>query len=350
MIWDNEKIGNLLKPVTWPYEKAVKVRNKKYDTKEDAVHQLNAKVISVGNITVGGTGKSPLVIWLAEQLQKMGKKVVILSRGYKRKIKVPVIVSDGEQIFISPQNAGDEPAMMARRLWGVPIVVGSDRVWIGQWAEGLYHPDVFILDDAYQHRRLHRDLDIVVINQQNPWGNGQLIPAGPLREPKSSLSRADIILLSHVENEVKNKCLQKEIKAMTEAPILSSYHQPCCFVSVKDNCEISLDALNSKDILAFTGIGNPLAFFTMLLNLKLSLKGSETFGDHYWFKDRDIQSLVQKAKDADAQIVITTEKDAVRITDWPHDEIPLYFMRIEMEIDQPENYLIPMLQNLFEKE
>lgn len=349
MVWNNNKLGNFLQPLAWPYEKAVVVRNKKYDSRPEAVHRLKTKVISVGNITVGGTGKSPLVIWLAQQLHKMDKKVVILSRGYKRKMKTPVIVSDGEQIYISPQNAGDEPAMMARRLKGVPVVVGSDRTWIGQWAEGLYHPDVFILDDAFQHRRLYRDLDIVVINQQNPWGNGHLLPAGPLREPIASLKRADLILFSHSNNEVKNKCLQREIRKITEVPILTSHHQPCCFVAVKNNDEIALNAMPSKDIMAFTGIGNPLSFFTMLMNLKFSLKETETFSDHYWFTKGDIESLVQKARASGASAVVTTEKDAVRIVDWPFDKIPLYYMQIDLQIDSDQSVLVSKLKQLFEK-
>ncbi len=347
MILKNPIYGQLMRPLSWPYAFGVGLRNQRFDNQQNKIRHLETPVISVGNLTVGGTGKTPMVIWLAETLLKMGKKPVILSRGYKRKLKVPVIVSDGEQIYIHPKYAGDEPTMIARRLSNVPVLVGSDRGWIGNWAEGLYEPDVFLLDDGFQHRRLHRDLDIVLVNARNPWGNGRLLPAGPLREPKSSLNRADIVIITHA-NMCKNlNRIIREIRKHTRAPILESSHQAESFVHMKTNEAVPFNEFGPRSVIMFSGIVNPDCFLSMLSDADLSVKERLIFGDHHWYEMKELRDIMKKSIASKSDAIVTTEKDAARIEEWPVTTTPFYYLRINLKIEQPENTLDVKLNGLF---
>src|SRR5690242_9640252 len=247
------------------YSAAVKARAAGYQNHFLKTHRVSAPVISVGNITVGGTGKTPLVQWLAERLADRGQKVCILTRGYRREnVKQQVIVSDGEHVLSDVAHAGDEPMMLAQSLMRKSAVVcHADRVAAAAWAIEHFKSDVLLLDDGFQHRRLARDLDIVTIDATNPFGNGRLLPAGILREPIKSLSRADCIVLTRIPDEgVTN--LADRVRSLTNASIFQSrmtiqgFHWLDANKHGKDASDVR------QPVAAFCGIGNPRAFFEQL--------------------------------------------------------------------------------------
>ena len=170
-LWKNRGAARILLPLSFLYRAAVAIRNRRFDSSKNGSTQLNARVISIGNITVGGTGKTPLVMAVAETLQTAGQRVAILSRGYGRNTRYPVVVSDGTRIHGETMESGDEPLMMARRLSRVPIIVGSDRSRTGRMAVERFHPDCVVLDDGFQHRQVARDLDVITLDAIQPFGN-----------------------------------------------------------------------------------------------------------------------------------------------------------------------------------
>ncbi len=190
--FDTKWPAALLWPLSRLYGSAIGRRNRRYDTGQAAASRLPSPVISVGNLVVGGTGKTPTVVFLARWLQERGKKVCVISRGYRRKSKGLVLVADGERICSTAELSGDEPILLAQELPGAVVVVDADRVEAGRYAIQRFKPDLILLDDGFQHRRLHRDLDIVTFKGVQDLGNGWLLPAGPLREPAASLDRADL--------------------------------------------------------------------------------------------------------------------------------------------------------------
>lgn len=276
-------------------------------------HRFSCPVISVGNITVGGTGKTPTVCDIARRIEKMGKRPVILSRGYRRRSKEPyLIASDGEGTILPWQEIGDEPAMMARSLPGVPLLVGASRAQTGQVAKENFSPDVIVLDDGYQHIAVHRDLNILVIDASNPFGNRHVLPGGIMRESMANIARADAYLLTRTDQADETGKLVAELERMGK-PIFHSVHHPTHLTELGTGKEVELDALVRRKGMSFCGIGSPAAFGKTLLSLDYTLVGEERFPDHYGYQSDDIDKLKQKAEELRADYLITTEKDAIRL-------------------------------------
>jgi len=311
--------------------------------------RLPAKVISVGNITAGGTGKTPVVATLARLLVKKGCRVGILSRGYGRRGKEALVVSDGMNILEAPRKSGDEPTLLARWLDGVPVVVGKDRAKAGQMAIDSFGCDVLILDDAFQHHRLKRDLDLVIIDSTNPWGNGRLIPAGPLREPLSRLSRADAILFSRVDQGKHLPSAMTRVRRWSEAPTLMAIHRSVEWVSMSDGRKQQKNEFRGKSVLAFAGIGNPTSFRNTLKALGVDIREFVTFRDHHWYTDEDLSDIFSRVERLQTEAVVTTEKDSIRVPIQKTWKIPMYFLRIECELkengDTLESILKPVLRS-----
>lgn len=277
--------------------------------------KLGVPVISVGNLTFGGTGKTPAVQTLCRMLMEQGKKVVVLSRGHGGSARGAIIASDGEKILSNSTEAGDEPILLARTLPGVPIIVGKDRRVSGRLSIERFAPDVIVLDDGLQYWQLHRDLDIVVLDARKPFGSGFVMPMGDLREPISGLHRAGIILLSNSRfiKDAEYKALLTRIsKLAPSAKIFRCAHEAVSFRNVETGEEADLSWAQGRRILAFCGIGKPLAFLHMLEDLGALVSRSVIFPDHHRLSEHDISSIIDEAAACSAEAIVTTEKDIAR--------------------------------------
>ncbi len=275
--------------------------------------RLPAKVISIGNLTLGGTGKTPAVIALAVEAKKRGLNPCILTRGYKGRTKDPCFVGKGEKPLLNARQAGDEAFLMAEALRGIPVVKGRHRYEAGLFAlENLQSGIFFILDDGFQHWRLRRDIDVLLIDATNPFGNNRLFPEGILREPLSSIKRAHIIVITKVDMESKETVsgIKRKIRQYNpDAPVFEASHKPTGLISASGATR-GLDTLHNKEIHAFAGIANPFYFQSLLTSKGARIIKFNKFRDHYFYKQKDMDDI---RKDAGGLDIITTEKDLVKI-------------------------------------
>jgi tetraacyldisaccharide 4'-kinase len=298
----------ILPPLSVLYSAVTRTRLSLYRRGTFHSTKLDRPVISVGNITTGGTGKTPIVEWVSRTLAAAGKRVCILTRGYGRdNPDRMVIASDGKIILATPSEAGDEPFLLATNLVGVAAVISSaDRVAAGNEAIEQFATDCFVLDDGFQHLRLHRDLNIVTIDATNPWGGGHLLPYGHLREPLSGLSRADCIVITRTDQVRSLDALQTEIRQHAgDIPIFHS-RMSISRISPLHNSSAAL----VPPVAAFCAVGNPGSFFKALTN-KVVLQ--KAFPDHHRYSQSDIDSLIEAARRAGANSLVTTAKDAVKL-------------------------------------
>jgi len=342
-LWKNRRFSILLWPLSLLYQVVIQVRNRNYDSNKNKVSQFNAKVISVGNITVGGTGKTPLVMAMAEWLQAEGQSVAILSRGYGRNGKSPFVVSDGKNIQNNVSHTGDEPLMMARRLPEVPVIVGSSRSEAGKFAIEQFHPDLIILDDGFQHRKVARDLDVVTLDATCPFGNEWLLPAGPLRESISALQRADLIVLTRSDQIDDVSSIHPSIQQWTNAPILTARHKPLDWVRLETEEILPLNYLCDRFCLAFSGIGNPDSYEKTVRSTGIQQLKALRFGDHHRYSERDFARIDRAAEKFGAVAIITTEKDGARLGKERQTRLPVYALRIVLEVDRGKDTLIHLL-------
>lgn len=307
-------------------------------------HKLACTVISLGNITVGGTGKTPTAQQLASIIRDMGYRVVILNRGYRAGWKGDVgLVSDGKKTYMSVTEAGDEAYLLAKNLPGIAVVIGKNRTVTGDYAVKQLKADVVILDDGYQHWQLARDLDIVLIDTLNVFGNNFMLPRGTLREPLSNLSRAHAYLLTKVDqstNSTRDNIRAILAKYNTKAPVVESVHGPRCFVEIEDwykkglRCtKIGLETVTNKKVMAFSAIGNPSSFEQTVADVGAGSVEAVRFPDHHNYTMAEMQLIMQQAVDKGATALITTEKDAVKIpAEFIHSDrpLPVYILSIEL--------------------
>lgn len=312
----------IFSPLGKIYGAGMNLRNSLFDRGVFASRALGAKTISVGNITVGGTGKTPLVAFAAETLFQSGEKVCILTRGYGRENPTErVVVTDGEKILTDAKNAGDEPFELAEKLVGKAIIIAdANRVSAGIFAREKFGITAFVLDDAFQHRKVKRDLDIVCIDATKPFGNKKVLPSGILREPLENLKRTDAIVITraNLANEIEN--LKAEISKYSNAPIFISHNKFSNFTEINHQPTLN-SQLSTLDSLAFCALGNPNNFFEQLRRENFNLTATETFPDHHFYSQKDIEKIEKKARETGAKILITTAKDAVKLkglkTDFP---------------------------------
>ena len=329
-----------LAPLSLVFGAAVRIRSALYGNGILKTQSVSVPVISVGNLTIGGTGKTPLVEWIAGRLAERGHRICVLTRGYRRaNPSHRVLVSDGKQIVVDAEQSGDEAMMLARSLLDkAAVMCDADRVAGAQWAIKNLNADVLILDDGFQHVRIARDLDIVAVDATNPWGNGLLLPAGILREPIDSLNRAGCIIVTRTVDAVDER-LQEQIKQATDAP---TFHSTRVIrrITTLDSPQIDSDkeTLLKQPIAAFCGIGNPKAFFEQLRDEGFDLQRTEPFRDHHKYSQTDIDSLSQRAAAAGAQALITTAKDAVKLASMRFS-LPCYVVEIEMQIERADGLL-----------
>ena len=313
------------------YGKLADVRNALYERGVIDRFYLGARTISVGNITAGGTGKTPLVAYVAEVLAKRGEKVCILTRGYKRaNEKRRVLVSDGEKVLADFREAGDEPVELAQKLLGKAIVIAdADRVAAAEWAKRKFGITAFVLDDGFQHRRAKRDVDIVCIDATDPFGGGKILPAGRLREPIDNLARADAVVITRADLVEDISNLKFEISELSpDAKVFEAANE---FQRSAGN-DPKRENLKKQQALAFCGIGNPDNFFESLNRGDFSIAATRAFSDHHAYTQADIEQLEKLAHESGAGILLTTGKDAVKLSDLKF-EIPFAVVEIEVRLD-----------------
>lgn len=310
---------NALSPFGWAYAAGAGLRNALYDRGWLAAHDLGAPAISIGNITAGGTGKTPIVALVAGMLIENGERVCILTRGYGRRDPAKrVVVSDGSAILADAETGGDEPVELGRRMGGKAVIIAdADRVAAAKFARENLGVTCFVLDDGFQHRRAARDLDIVCIDATDPFGGGELLPAGRLRESPANLRRADAIIITKAEAAADLAKLEQEIRRFApEAAIfraesgISGFTELSAFLAGEN-------ASSNRDLpgpaFAFCGLGNPEHFFITLEEAEVEIAGTKAFRDHQRYTEADAERLDQAARDAGAVAFVTTAKDAVKL-------------------------------------
>ena len=334
----NRAVTIALTPLSGLYGLVVERRSAFYDRGVFRQHRVSVPVISVGNITVGGTGKTPLVEWIARTLAAEGHRPCVVTRGYGRHTKDRSVASDGIEISATLQEAGDEALMLAEALKGkAAVVCDVDRVAGSNWAIENLKSDVIILDDAFQHRRIARDLDIVTIDATNPWGNGSLLPAGTLREPLAALSRANCFVITRAAAAGQTDVLRHQLKGLNaEAPIFTSVTNLSGTRILATNANAPLDP-KAHPIAGFCAIGNPESFFALLQREGFQLKYQRPFRDHHRFNQADVAKVEVAARKAGAELLITTAKDAVKLRQLKL-EMPCYIAEIAMDIESTEEF------------
>jgi tetraacyldisaccharide 4'-kinase len=355
---------SLLFALSLIYGGAVKTREAFYNRGVLRSKKLPCLVISIGNITVGGTGKTPMTIHVAELVKSLGYKVVVISRGYKGLAeKTGGIVSDGKIIFMRPDKSGDEPFMIANRLKSIPVVVGKNRFNAGMMALNSFNPDVIVLDDAYQHLQLERDIDLVLLDNIFPFGNHRLLPRGSLREPLSALMRSDAFILtrSDVANEPESAYNAVKLKSYARGkPIFKAIHVPYIYEVVKggaisfqgiygNSFTQGFEFLRGRSAFVFSGIARNIDFYNTVKDFNCKVTGYSEFTDHHRYTDRDLNMILQLAKESDTDFIITTEKDYARITNriaWPID---LVVVGIKISFENYDNEFNLFIKNRLKK-
>lgn len=305
-----------------------------------STEKIRPMVISVGNITVGGTGKTPAVIAIAETAKQSGLKVAVLTRGYKGKAKGISPVSDGSRILLDCREAGDEPYLIAKKLKGIPVIKGDDRHLSALFAIEKFGTDLFILDDGYQHLKLHRDKNILLIDATDPFGNGHIIPRGILREPLTAIKRADIVVLTKSDLvEDKGKILEIIRGYNPEAPVFFSYYKTMELIGLRGE-SIPIETINDRKIFIFSGLAGNRSFRALLERYSPRIIGELTYPDHFYYSTKDIVRIKEEARSLGAEMIITTEKDLVKIDaeEGHGEEIPFLALRIAFVVDDGERW------------
>nr|ABV27384.1 tetraacyldisaccharide 4'-kinase [Chloracidobacterium thermophilum] len=333
------------------YELGVRLRMALYETAYLKPRHLSKPVIAVGNLTVGGTGKTPLVEYIARYLTDEGYETVVLTRGYGRTApaRTRVVLNDGQPLP-DWSLAGDEPLMLARRLPDVKIIAGANRYANGRFAELTYGCDVFVLDDGFQHLQLARDLNILVLDATDPFGDGELLPFGRLREPLYALKRADAIVVTRADRSFDQDHLLGVLAACeVTAPVFFAYHDIVGVHELRTRRPQAQRSLVGVPIGAFSALGNPTIFEDDLANLGANLVFTRRFPDHHRYTTADIAALVADAKAAGVQRLVTTEKDAVKVEHFDFGGLPVSVVEIKTLLDEEVGLKSLLLRTIVRK-
>ncbi len=314
------------------YYIAITLRNFFYDISIFKKTKVDAAVVSIGNITTGGTGKTPLVAWLCNYFAEKNIKTAVLTRGYKLK----------------SSDLADEPVILAKNCPDTEIIIDTDRAQGAKKAIAEYNAKLLIMDDGFQHRKLARDVDIVAVDATEPFGMGKLLPAGFLREPLGSLKRADAVVITRI-NQTQPENIEniKEtiLKIKPDMVFASAVHKPICAGLIKDK-RIALDELKGKRIYAFCGIGNPDAFFQTLSELALNIVGKRVYNDHHRYAQSDIMDIFSDSRAEKAELIITTQKDWIKtaLLNMEKIDLPVAWLAVELEFIQGRQEIINLVE------
>ena len=338
------KLSWLIRALLWPlsmvYRAGLAAYLAAYSVGLRKRRRLKVPVISVGNLTFGGTGKTPAVQTICRILLDRGKQVAVLSRGHGGSARGTVVVSDGHSIASDSRESGDEPMLLAMTLPGVPIVVGKDRRKSAQLACERFDPDVIVLDDGLQYWQLYRELDVVILDAARPFGSGFVMPAGDLREPIGGLRRAGIVLLANareLDEPAYSRVVRRVSQLAPNALVFRCAHEPTCFKRAADGQILALDWVKGRRIVAFSGIARPASFADMLESLGASLEKNLAFPDHHAYTGNDIGLIDLQRKSCRAEAAVTTEKDLARLG--PRAAIEdLYALAVKLEIEESSRF------------
>jgi tetraacyldisaccharide 4'-kinase len=297
------------------------------------------KIISVGNLTLGGTGKTPAVQWLARWLQAESYRVAIVARGYGGSLSAPgAVVADGDKILMRAREAGDEPLLHARNLPGVAVVIGRDRETAVRTAIHDCGAEVVVLDDAYQYWSLHRDCDLLLLDTRRPFDNGHLLPCGRLREPPAALSRADAVLLTRVDvaTEAERQNAHVAIGQFTQAPIFEASHVPLSMRHENGGQTHPLEELRGLPVAALSAIANNAGFAITLERCGARVVAQLQRRDHYHWRARELQNFATEAVRHGARAIVTTEKDAVKIDPAWLANLPLWSLAVGLSLSDKD--------------
>jgi tetraacyldisaccharide 4'-kinase len=338
--------ASLLWGLSLLYGAATRVRRWGYENAVLSSYRLPCPVISVGNLAVGGTGKTPMVVHLARLIGNMGRRVAILSRGYKGTAqKEGAVVSDGRSLVCDVRRSGDEPYLMAMLLNKVPVVVGKDRWAAGKMALDRFKPDILLLDDAFQHLRLDRDLNLLLLDARQPFGNSYLLPRGRLREPASAINRADAVILTR---SVKDAADSPDHRPALQCrvPVFRSTHKPIVRGQVSAHHPLpplnalsgDIPILQGRVVFAFAGLANNGLFFDSIAQSGAVVQGTAEFDDHHKYRRGDIDDIAQAAASSGADCCITTDKDYVRLSGRVQFPMDMIVMGVDIDF---QNHMTP---------
>jgi len=337
-------LRGFLKSLSWIFSVLVQLRLLLFRHRIVRASTLGCQVISVGNVTVGGTGKTPIVETFARSLQQKGRKVAILSRGYKsrktplwekllkKEMQLPRVVSDGQRLLLNSDLAGDEPYMLASNLPDVVVLVDKDRVKSGKYAIKKFGCDTLVLDDGFQYLKLQHRLDIVLVDYTNPFGYNRVLPRGLLREPRRNLKRAGFIFITKCPPEGAPELKAKLRELNKNAEISECRHSTKYLENLYTRERVDLCFLNGKKVAAVSGIAVPEGFENGLRGLGAELVHSAQYADHHRYTQQEIIETINHAVEAGAEMIVTTEKDAVRFPLIDRCDLPVLYLRVEIEM------------------
>jgi tetraacyldisaccharide 4'-kinase len=332
--WDEDPprvLAGALATLSVGYRAALLARGWVYDARLLSTGRLPCPVVSLGNVTVGGSGKTPLAELAALTLVALGAAPAMVSRGYGRVTRGVQVVADRAGVRLGARAAGDEPVLLAERLPGIPVIVGENRFEAGRLAVEAHGASVIVLDDGYQNRTIAKTLEILVVSARAPWGNGRLFPRGQLREPLSALRRSHVVVVTNPESAEEVDAITRTLRLHdSPAPVVTARYEPLEARRAGDGARLPLSELRGRRLLGFGGLASPRSFMETLRGLGVPLAGFAEFGDHHWYTDTDLQEVTRRARIARAEGLVTTEKDAVRLRELELPGVPLWVLTVRM--------------------
>lgn len=334
--WDegaSPALAALLWSLSAGYRGVLSLRDALYASRLVETRRLPCPVVSIGNLTLGGTGKTPMVESAARTLAELGARPAVVSRGYGRESRGVQVVSDGKQVLLGVRAAGDEPSMLAEQLAGIPVVVGESRYEAGRLAVERYGATAIVVDDGFQHRTLAKDLEVVVLNGRAPWGNGRLFPRGTLREPVRALRRAHVVVVTNAEADAEIEAVSAVLKRENpRAGALRAAYEVLGASLAPGGRLVPPHALAGRRLLAFAGLASPASLAKTALGIGVRVTELVEFPDHHWYAESDLALLARRAAATGAEGLLTTEKDWVRLAAGARPGVPLWILGVRLSL------------------